>query len=140
MLELLVTIAVASVVIALIMGSYVTINRGFLSKISKTQDISSAILMQKKIESFFINVQKVIVVTENEVRFINDSNDSGSSIFYKASENKLFCNNIEVAKGLTTFSMTITQTQGINGRNVLLWNAKTDKKIFIAGAKSVLVE
>jgi hypothetical protein len=136
LLELLVAIAISSMVMGLLFFTYTNVARGFFRQIGKAGHVQHLLLVKKQIDREFDDI--AVVVSQQEKRLDYKLHDSDILHTFRFDATKASVDSRTIAQGLSDFKCSITRDPNGSARAALSWEAWMGTG-WIGGAKEVFI-
>jgi hypothetical protein len=136
LMELLIAIAISSMVMSLLFFTYTNVTRGFFRQIGKAAHVQRMVLVKKQIDRAFDDI--AVVVSQQEKKLEYKLHDSDILHTFRFDSTKAVVDTRTVAQGLSGFKCSIMRDPNGSARAVLSWEARMGTG-WIGGAKEVIV-
>ena len=136
LVEVLIAIAISSIVSVLIFASYSTLMRNFSQLSSKAATVRSMALAKRTVDACFRNIDVVTGVYGNRIEFTPRHSDSLKTITFQNGD--LLYGSKSVFSDVSRFSCSLVENKRRKGKVVLLWEIVIGNDNWIGGAVDVI--
>jgi len=134
-LELVVAITVATILVALVLSSYVVFTKAFARQTRAGLDVRRSVVMKARVDALMGRIGEVTTVHGNTIEFRDRKTASLREISWRSGA--LHYGDSTAVTGITDFLVSDPDAGCSGPHRVLLWEAHTESKAWIAGAVRV---
>ena len=128
-------ISITLIISTMIFAAYLTIFKEFNFFTRKAVAVMETVVAKKKMDALFSDIRTVSAVYKTTLEYMGNNNKKHILTFRNGS---LLLDNTQKTGNLNSFTYSVSEKQGANGRYLLLWETVLLNKHWIGGAIEVI--
>lgn len=135
--ELLITVVVASLTVSSISVCYLAVRKGVILQSDRAEKVITGSVAKARLENLFDSVYKTLSVNDDRIKYKQEFSDTVHIITYR--DSVLCRDGREIIDDLKSVKWDMNSDR-VNNRSLLYWETETVKGQWLAGAVIVVIE